>query len=386
MPSMKRIKTKYPGVFYIEGASIGSSKKKERIFYIVYRRDGKLIEEKAGRQFQDDMTPARASQIRTKRIQHDEPSNRERRIAIEAEKFKAISRWTIDRLWTEYKEMKPNFKGIVQDSSRFDKYIKPSFGGKEASEVLPSEVDRLRNNLMRSKSPATVRNVLELLRRIVRFGEKRRGCQGLSFQIEMPRVNNIKTEDLTPEELSRLLKSIEEDENPNVATFMKMVLFTGMRRSELFRLKWGDIDFDKSFIHIRDPKGGKDQIVPLNDEARHLLESYPRGDSPYIFPGRNGGQRVDINHQVNRIKKRAGLPKDFRALHGLRHVFASMLASSGQVDMYTLQKLMTHKSPQMTQRYAHLRDETLKRASALAGKIVKEAATAKDQEHEAATA
>ena len=50
-------------------------------------------------------------------------------------------------------------------------------------------------------------------------------------------------------------------------------------------------------------------------------------------------------------------------LHGLRHVFASTLASSGKVDMYTLQKLLTHKSPIMTQRYAHLRDDALKRAS-----------------------
>jgi integrase len=47
-----------------------------------------------------------------------------------------------------------------------------------------------------------------------------------------------------------------------------------------------------------------------------------------------------------------------------------MLASSGKVDMYVLQKLLTHKSPIMTQRYAHLRDETLKRASDLAGELV----------------
>jgi integrase len=46
-----------------------------------------------------------------------------------------------------------------------------------------------------------------------------------------------------------------------------------------------------------------------------------------------------------------------------------MLASSGKVDMYTLQKLLTHKSPQMTQRYAHLRDEALKRASDTAGNL-----------------
>ncbi|HDL89769.1 MAG TPA: site-specific integrase, partial [Thermodesulforhabdus norvegica] len=53
--------------------------------------------------------------------------------------------------------------------------------------------------------------------------------------------------------------------------------------------------------------------------------------------------------------------------------YASMLASSGKVDMYTLQKLLTHKSPLMTQRYAHLRDETLKKASDLAGELVNQA-------------
>ncbi len=76
-----------------------------------------------------------------------------------------------------------------------------------------------------------------------------------------------------------------------------------------------------------------------------------------------------------RIRERAGLPEDFRPLHSLRHVYASMLASSGKVDMYTLKKLMTHKSPLMTQRYTHLRDEALKRASDLAGDIIDKAAT-----------
>ena len=73
---------------------------------------------------------------------------------------------------------------------------------------------------------------------------------------------------------------------------------------------------------------------------------------------------------ANKIRDKAGLPKDFRAFHGLRHAYASMLASSGQVDMYTLQKLLPHKSPAMTQRYAHLRDETLKNASNVANDII----------------
>ena len=81
---------------------------------------------------------------------------------------------------------------------------------------------------------------------------------------------------------------------------------------------------------------------------------------------------MDINQQINQIKEMAGLPQDFRALHGLRYVFASMLASSGQVDLYTLQKLLTHKSPTMTQRYAHLRDHALRQAADLAGNIIEQ--------------
>ena len=154
---------------------------------------------------------------------------------------------------------------------------------------------------------------------------------------------------------------------------MKMALFTGMRRGEIFKLKWADIDEINGFIKIRDPKGGIDQKIPLNDAARDLLKEHPSTGSEYVFPGRSGGQRVDIHHEVNRIRDNAGLPKDFRALHGLRHVFASMLASSGQVDLYTLQRLLTHKSPSMTMRYAHLRDQALKDASSVAADIVNEA-------------
>ena len=66
----KRFPTKYPGVYYIEGVS--SDGKSERIYYIKYRRGGKVIEEPVGRQFRDDMTPARASIIRLKKIEGDD--------------------------------------------------------------------------------------------------------------------------------------------------------------------------------------------------------------------------------------------------------------------------------------------------------------------------
>jgi integrase len=365
MPKQERFKTKYPGVYFIEG--LGANGKPERIYYLQYRRGGRLVEEKAGRQFQDDMTPARAAQIRSRRIQGGEPTNQQRR---EARK-QTEERYTISRLWEEYKATHPEVKALRKDEDRFKRYLKDTVGLKVPMELVPLDVDRLRLKLQKTLKPATVRNALELLRRIVNFGVKKHLCQGLSFTIQMPKVNNLKTEDLTPEELTRLLQAIDEDENRQVANIMKMALVSGMRKGEILKLRWQDIDFERGFIHILDPKGKTDQVIPLNDAARQVLKRHPRPEgSDYVFPGRDLHARRNVHRVVNRIKSRAGLPTDFRPLHGLRHVYASMLASSGQVDMYTLQKLLTHKSPMMTQRYAHLRDDALKRASNLAGEIL----------------
>lgn len=369
MAITKRIKTDYPGVFYIDGISPATGKP-EKIFYIRYRRAGKLIEEKAGRQFIDDMTPARASRLRAERIEGKSLSRREKREARKAEEKALANRWTFDRLWEEYKLHRPGLRGRVADQNRYLNHLKPTFGNKEPQELAPLDVDRLRLKLLKTRKPATVKNILELLRRLVNFGAKKRLCPTLSFIIEMPRVNSLKTEDLTTDQLADLLKALEEEPNLQAANLMKMALFTGMRRGELFRLQWQDVDFDRGFIHIREPKGGQDQKIPLNSAARELLLGHLHTGSPYVFPGRGGNQRTDITKQANRIKKAAGLPKDFRALHGLRHVYASMLASSGQVDLYTLQKLLTHKSPVMTMRYAHLQDEALRRASEVAGDLL----------------
>jgi integrase len=379
MPAQKRYKTRYPGVYYIKGKKVGTNKE-EKIYYVVYRKDGKLIDEKAGRQFQDDMTAARAAGVRTNRIQGKELSNKEKRRLEKAKREAEKKRWTISRLWDEYKARNPNLKGIVTDENRFEKHIKPKFGNQEPKDIIPLDIDRLRIKLLRKRAPGTVKNVLELLRRIINFGVKKKLCPGVNFTIEMPRIDNVKTEDLTPKQLSKLLVAIEKDTNLQAANMMKLALFTGMRRGEMFKLKWREIDFNRGFINIKDPKGGPDQKIPLNDAARELLKSHPRTKSPYVFPGRGGRQRTDIKHQVNRIKEEAGLPADFRALHGLRHVYASMLASSGEVGMYTLQKLLTHKDPKMTQRYAHLRDEALKRASNLAGDFVTQASKQNNDE------
>jgi integrase len=365
----KRFKTPYPGVFYRKAQRVGS-KGIEKVYYVVFKKAGRVFEEKVGRQFIDDMTPSRAARIRSERIEGKRLSRKEIKEKEIARKKAEENRWTLDRLYEEYMKGRPNNKARATDESRYRKYLRPAFGNTEPKEVISLDVDRLRIKLSKRLAPQTVAHVLNLICTVANFGVKKNLCEGIPFHIQKPKVHNIKTEDLTADQLNRLLEAIERDSDVQAKNLMKMALYTGMRRGELFKLRWDAIDFEKGFIHIVDPKGGPDQVIPLNDAGREVLLSHPKNESEYVFPGRNGKRRRTIAYAANRIKKRAGLPKDFRPLHGLRHVYASMLASSGKVDMYTLQKLLTHKDPKMTQRYAHLRDEALRKASNLASDII----------------
>lgn len=369
MPKQKRYSTDYPGVYYVLGN--GPNGKPEKIFYIRYTRKGKKIEERAGRQFQDDMTPARANAVRMDRVKGKETSNTQKRQFKEEQKLKDRGKYTIDRLWQEYKFNRTPGKSRDTDEGRYKKHIQPVFGNREPKNIIKLDVDRVRIKLSKKLSPQTVKHILNLFTWIINYGTKNNLCDGVSFHIQKPTVHNEKTEDLTPAQLENLLNAIEEDGNIDVGNMMKMALYTGMRRGEMFKLQWGAVNLDTGFILLKDPKGGPDQKVPINDMARDLLNSIVRTKSPYVFPGRSGGQRTTTGVAGRRIRNNAGLPNNFRPMHGLRHVYASMLASSGKVDMYVLQKLMTHKSPKMTQRYAHLRDDALKNGASQIDDIFK---------------
>jgi len=99
---LKRVKTNYPGVYYHEAKRIvrGGT---EKVYFYTFKKDGKLIWEKAGRQYKDKMGPQNAARIRSERIEGTRLSPKEIRQAREAKE----NRWTIERLWEEYKDKRP---------------------------------------------------------------------------------------------------------------------------------------------------------------------------------------------------------------------------------------------------------------------------------------
>ena len=376
----ERKKTQYQGVFYREELKLGSKSQLERVYYIRYRlggRDSKLVEEPVGRET-EGMTPARANQIRADRARGKEQSNREARAAEEATRLADASRPTIDRLWTLYRDSRPDRKRWETDESRYRLHIGPRFAKKVPAEIVTLDVDHMRSQMTKNgKSPATIKGAMDLLQRLIRFGAKKGLCpmpEVSQLHFNYPTVDGGKTENMTAAQMKAYLEALDEEEDQNAAAFMRLALATGMRKSALLGLRWQDIDFEYGFITLRGEfaKKGKTERIPLSAAARAILKGIERLNDEFVFPGRYGGPRKEFKKIAQRVKEKAGLPADFRPLHGLRHTFASWLASSGEVDLYTLQKLLTHNSPQMTQRYAHLADSALQRAASVADKLFSE--------------
>lgn len=371
MATSKRVKTKYPGVFYRISQRLGVTNAEEQVFYIVFKKDGKVLEEKVGRQYADAMTPAKAARIRAERIEGKRLSRKELKEQQHASRKAESKRNTIAQIWGLYKDAHPDRKWN-SDISNYVLHLEKAFSLKLPEEIVTLEVDAVGQRMKKAgKSAQTIKHVMGLLRRIIRFGVKKGLCPAIDpakLYFEMPSVDNVKTESLNQGQLKRYLEALDKEPDQNAASLLRLALATGMRKGALLALQWEDINFEQGFITLRGDvsKKGKTEHIPLPISARTILSGVQRTKSPYVFPGKDGGQRSSFTRIARRVRDAAGLPKDFRPLHGLRHAYASFLASSGKVDIYTLQKLLTHASPQMTQRYAHLADEALQKAASIA--------------------
>ena len=364
----------YAGVYFVEvprAAGYGM----EKVYYIRYRKQGKLIEEKVGGQYRDNMTAAKAASIRGVRMEGKESSNEEKRAAVRAAKVEEESRYSFNTLWGLFEEAKSANRTVKDDRIRYNLHIAPSLGTKSIPELTIHDIDKLRVKLEKAgKSPQTVKHVLALVKRLLNFALRKGYVESIpgTLHITMPTVDNKVTENLTPIQVQKLLQALDEEQDQVQASLVRLALFTGMRRGAFLNLQWADLDFTRGFITLRGDvaKKQKTETIPMNEQAMAILSGLPQGKSPYVFPGRyDDNPRGNISPMLKRVREKAGLPESFRPLHGLRHSFASWLASSGQVSMYEMQKLLTHSSPQMTQRCAYLHDDALKKASGVAGAL-----------------
>jgi integrase len=412
----------YPGVVFLVKAPRIPNGKPERTYYIKYRTpDGRQHFEKCEVRGVK-MTAAKARGILEARAKGDEKTNRKRRDDQKADqkaaKAAVDSRWDFSRLFDAYMTAKGAYPRRVNDLLIFGTHLAAVAAKKAPSELTSFDVDRIKRDMRKPREvvvksrkpggkdrvvtkgscqPGTIAAALGFLVRLSSFGVKRNLCEGIKFRVELPKVGTVRTEQMSDEQMTAYLTAAASCENKVIAAALRFELLTGLRLGEVRKLARDDVDLQRGTVHIRAPKGGVDQFLPLTPAVVDLLNQLPRDpESPLVFQGeKRKNQKTGLleigKFGISTAARRgrefanaAGLPRTFRANHGLRHSYASALASSGEVDLYTLQKLLTHKSSSMTQRYAHLRDETLRRGAAVMTRIVTTAASAGQEKAETA--
>ncbi|WP_077048477.1 site-specific integrase [Pseudomonas sp. KK4] len=302
---------------------------------------------------------------------------------------------TLKRFIDEHYEswMTQHKKNYAKDLST----IKSAFAGlmeTELSKITYKQVDDLRTAWLESgNKPATVNRKTTALKGL--FARAIEWSYASASPLEKMRDlsvdENINPRYLSPNEESRLYSQLDARESrlrteresanawrmnrgipllfdlnqvtfadhlkPMVITLLK----TGMRRGELFNLKWKDVFLSDGYLSATDTKNGKSRHIPLHPELHKALKAWNVQPTPesYVFPGRSGGRMTDIKSAFNKLIEEAKIT-DFR-LHDLRHTFASTLVMRG-VPLNTVRQLLGHKDIKMTLRYAHLSKDNLANA------------------------
>jgi integrase len=260
---------------------------------------------------------------------------------------------------------KAHKRSWLDDELRLKKAILPRFGPLRMDMVTTREVQRFHTELASERTPATANRYLALIRRMYSLANQWEVYDGNPAKnvIRFPE-HNARERYLSREEVARFLGALDEEENRPIAAGLKFLLFTGLRKSEAFRLEWDRVDRATSTVYLADTKNGRPRTVFLNALAAGVIDEMWRShrlQSRWVFPGRLVDRPVvNPNKIFKAVCVRAGIAG--LRIHDLRHSFAS-LAINGGASLYDVQKLLGHASTAMTQRYAHLDAATVRNAT-----------------------
>ncbi len=216
--------------------------------------------------------------------------------------------------------------------------------GKEPKEFLLS---------YSAKSESTMRSVYFALQ----FFYKNALNEKLKEEIPLAKKSLKLPTILNKSEINSLL---EVTKNIKHKLAIMLLYYAGLRVSEVRNLKWDDIDFERSLIHIKKAKGNRDRVIFFHKALITTLENYGLKKSGLILMserGKNYDERT-IQMIVKNAVKKANIRKK-ASCHTLRHSFATHLLEAG-VDIRYIQELLGHKNLQTTQIYTHVANKDIK--------------------------
>jgi len=271
---------------------------------------------------------------------------------------------------------------IATDKGRIERHIKPLLGKKRVGEITRPDIEKFMRDVASGKTAAdektkargraiveggkgTATRTVGLLGGIMSFAIARQ------FRSDNPvhgvkRYTDRKGETfLSPAELGKIgaaLASLEtEGANPSAVGIIRLLAFTGARKSEISGLRWSEVDIERGYLRLGDSKTGA-KVIPIGAPACEVLAGVAAIEgSEFVFPASSGdGHFQGVERVWQKVRTLAGFPT--LRLHDLRHSFASVGLARGDA-LPIIGAILGHADVKTTSRYAHLADDPVKKAA-----------------------
>ncbi|MEE2526236.1 site-specific integrase [Hyphobacterium sp. HN65] len=284
----------------------------------------------------------------------------EKKTAREAETLAQFS----ERYIAEHAEVRNKPKSVKEAKRNLKLHILPVLGNMKLREITREDVARFHRS--KQGTPYLANRCLALISHMLstaeRWGVCPHGstvCRHVDKFKEKARKRYLSTDEVKA--LGEALIDAElEGYNSYGLSIIRLLMFTGARRSEIEALRWDEVDLERRAIHLQDSKTGQ-RSIPLAAPALEILSTEKRIEgSPWVFPAMRGdGHYQGLGKLWRAVRDKAAL-SDVR-LHDLRHTFASFGAAGGH-SLPIIGALLGHKQSATTERYAHLANDPLHQA------------------------
>ena len=269
----------------------------------------------------------------------------------------------MDRWIEDY--AKKHRKRWQEDKRRVEARILPPLGRVPVVDVDSARLRRWHTKIGK-ESPVEANRCLETVRAAWRWAETGRLLPDGAESSDMFRggknapVKRFRERSrdrwLRRAELDRLMTEVRKEGDPYIRAAIPLLLLTGLRKMELLRARWEDVDLERAEIRLPETKSGEAQVRLLPPPAVEILRGLPRERSPWVFPSPvdRTKHRRDFKRPWERVRKAADL-EDI-TLHDLRRTAGSYMAQAG-VPLEVIQKVLGQSHPAVTRIYARLASE-----------------------------
>ena len=268
--------------------------------------------------------------------------------------------------YLEYSKANKAVSSYQRDRTIVNTHLVQAWGEIDLVRITPRLIEDYKVQRLGKVTPATFNRefntIKNLFRKAVEWGYLR---ENPTVPVKWIKTGKQAVRFLSDDEIQRLIAACAASGHAQFYGIVVVALNTGMRKGEILRLRWSDVDFKRRQIRVVSSEDGNtknydSRVIPMNRSVENLLRKHPRRlDSPYVFPGESGQMFNKTNYHFTKAVKRSGIPH--ARFHDLRHTFASHLVMKG-IDLRTVQELLGHKDMRMTLKYAHLAPDHVRKA------------------------